>query len=203
MSAQVFISYSNQDRAVAESIHDALEEAGIPAWLAHRDLTAGVSWSQRIVDEIHSSRVLVLVLSRHANDSRYVVREVAEAVDSQTSIVTVRIEDVVPSNALKFFIAAEQWLDAYAMPRQQYQRRLIDAVRLLLAASTLTGAAVEPPAHTGPMPPSTTTARRIVREHRGVVRVTIAVLAVTAAIIIGTRILAAFEAVVTIADQPA
>ena len=132
---QVFISYSSQDRAVAEGIHDALEKAGIPAWLAHRDLTGGVPWSQRIIDEIQASPVMILILSQHANASQYVIREVGEAVDRNATILTVRIEDVAPSKGLRFFIGAEQWLDAFDKPISHYMKRLIDDIRLLLPAT--------------------------------------------------------------------
>jgi TIR domain len=74
---QVFISHSNKDKPTADAICNYLESAGVPCWIAPRDIALGSDWSEGIMRGIDSCRVFVLVFSEHANDSEHVRREVA------------------------------------------------------------------------------------------------------------------------------
>jgi hypothetical protein len=57
---QVFISYASQDAAIANSLVETLERAGIPCWIAPRDVVAGEFYADAIVHAIDAARVLVL-----------------------------------------------------------------------------------------------------------------------------------------------
>ena len=81
MSHDAFISYSNLDRTVADAAVAVLESRGIRCWIAPRDITPGLDWSEAIVDAIERSKVMVLVLSAHANGSPQIKREVERAVN--------------------------------------------------------------------------------------------------------------------------
>jgi TIR domain len=83
--SKVFISYSSQDATVAERVCSALEAAGLPCWIAPRDVRAGESYAAAIVEAISSSRMLVLLLSQGAISSPHVLREVERAQLEATS----------------------------------------------------------------------------------------------------------------------
>src|SRR6267378_3874 len=75
----VFISHSSKDQATADAICAHLESAGINCWIAPRNIEAGANWTKGIMQGLEACRVLILVFSKHANDSHHVEREVAKA----------------------------------------------------------------------------------------------------------------------------
>ena len=81
MAHDVFISYSSQDKVIADSVCATLESRKIRCWIAPRDVAPGQSWAAALVNAISSSRVFVLVFSEGSNKSMQVIREVGEAVE--------------------------------------------------------------------------------------------------------------------------
>src|ERR1700727_1893137 len=75
----IFISYASQDVALANKVCAALEAAGLPCWIAPRDVRPGEAYAAAIVEAINACRLLLLVLTRNAIDSRHVLREVERA----------------------------------------------------------------------------------------------------------------------------
>jgi WD40 repeat protein len=134
MAFDVFISYSSHDKLTADAACAALESANIRCWIAPRDISPGRDYGESIIDAIESARVFVLILSGNANASPQIKREVERAVSKGLPIIPVRIEDVVPSRTLEYFISSAHWLDAFPPPRDQYFARLVVSVRALLDA---------------------------------------------------------------------
>jgi hypothetical protein len=132
MGHDVFISYSNRDKAVADAACARLEREGHRCWIAPRDILSGVEWGKAIVDGIRQARVFVLIFSAHANRSPQVSREVERAVSNGLPVIPFRIEDVVPSDSLEYFISNQHWLDAMTPPLDQHLSRLDDVVARLL-----------------------------------------------------------------------
>ncbi len=79
MTRDVFISYSYDDKAVADKVCQALETADIPCWIAPRDERSGETWASKIVRAIDESRIMVLILSASSNKSKDCTKEVAIA----------------------------------------------------------------------------------------------------------------------------
>jgi hypothetical protein len=127
----VFISYSSQDKTVALAVCGRLEERGIRCWIAPRDADGGQRYGASIVDAIRGSRVVVLVLSSHANSSPFIPNEIERAASFGIPILPLRIEDVLPDKSMELFIGAVHWLDAIP-PDEQHLQRLGDSVLRLL-----------------------------------------------------------------------
>lgn len=132
MPFDVFISYSSQDKPTADAACAALESANIRCWIAPRDINPGRDYAESIIDAIESARVFVLIFSSNANASPQIKREVERAVSKGLPIIPVRIEDVVPSRTLEYFISSPHWLDAFPPPRERYFAKLVVSVRALL-----------------------------------------------------------------------
>jgi hypothetical protein len=128
----VFISYSSQDKPTADATCAALEAANIRCWIAPRDINPGRDYGESIIDAIENARVFVLIFSSSANASPQIKREVERAVSKGLPIIPVRIEDVMPSRTLEYFISSPHWLDAFPPPRERYFAKLIVSVRALL-----------------------------------------------------------------------
>jgi DNA-binding beta-propeller fold protein YncE len=133
MAHDVFISYSSEDKTVADAVCATLESRKIRCWIAPRDVTPGQAFAASLINAVKSSRVMVLVLSEDSNQSQYVLRELNEAVDKGIPIIPFRIEDVDPSEELRFYIKSLHWLDAMDPPLERHLKRLADSVQALLS----------------------------------------------------------------------
>jgi hypothetical protein len=154
MAHDVFISYSTRDKITADAVVARLEGAGLRCWIAPRDILPGVEWAEGIVDGIHRARVMVLVFSSNANASPQIRREVERAVNKGIPIVPFRIEEILPSRSLEYFLSSPHWLDALTPPVEAHIQRLAECVRTLLArldgvATTTVPRAAPAPARAG------------------------------------------------------
>ena len=124
MVRDVFVSYSQPDYACAMELVSRIEAQGINCWIAPRDIAPSADWAAEIIDAIANSRTMVLVFSASSNDSPQVRREVERAVHKQVSILPFRIENVLPSKSLEYFLSAQHWLDAFPPPLEPHYARL-------------------------------------------------------------------------------
>jgi hypothetical protein len=134
MAHDVFISYSSKDKNTADAVCAKLESERIRCWIAPRDVPPGQSWAASIIEALNESKVFVLVFSDGSNKSKQVVREVGEAVDNGIPIVPLRIEDVEPSQEMRYYIKSIHWLDAMTPPLEAHLQKLTNSVRALLSA---------------------------------------------------------------------
>jgi len=141
MSHDVFLSYSRKDQRAAEAVRAALERRRLRVWIDNKSISGGTDWAGAIVGAINTSRVMVLIFSRHSNASTNVRREVERAVSKGLTLIPFRIENVEPQEAFELFLSLPQWIDAYAGPLDKHLDRLCDAVRAALDAR---GGAVSP-----------------------------------------------------------
>ena len=147
MTYDTFISYSKLDKTVADATCAALEASGIRCWIAPRDVTPGIEWGQAIVEAINQCRVMVLIFSANANESPQIRREVERAVSKGIPIIPLRIQEIVPTRSLEYFIGHVHWLDALTPPLELHLRRLTESIKALLQVepvSTRIGAVSTP-----------------------------------------------------------
>jgi hypothetical protein len=140
----VFISYSTLDKPAADAACATLEAVGIRCWIAPRDILPGTDYAESIIDAIESAKILVLIFSGHANASRQIKLEVERAVSKGTAIIPVRIEDVVPSKTLEYFISTPHWLDAFTPPMERHLKQLASSVQALLEIQSSRSQTVDP-----------------------------------------------------------
>jgi TolB-like protein/Tfp pilus assembly protein PilF len=138
-SSDVFISYASQDAAVAISIVEDLEKAGVTCWIAPRDVVPGEFYAGAIVHAIDASKAIVLILSENATTSQHVLREIERASSKRHPVITLRI-DLSPMPAdLEYFLNTSHWLDASASGVENALPKLVDAVtRLVAPAASVT-----------------------------------------------------------------
>jgi hypothetical protein len=129
MGHEVFVSYGSEDKAIADATTAHLERQGIRCWIAPRDVLPGTEWSTSVIEAIEGSRVMVLVLSKHANSSRHVSAEVERAVHRGLTIIPMRIEDVAPAKSMELFLGRQHWLDAYTPPLERHLDYLSSVVQ--------------------------------------------------------------------------
>jgi hypothetical protein len=131
-----FISYASDDREKAHEICRSLEARGLTCWIAPRDVRAGREYADEIVTGIEKSACLIVLLSRAANASAFVCREVERAVANHKPIFPVRLESVMPDGGLELFISGTHWLDASEGNWHDHIRRLTRDVADLTAGAS-------------------------------------------------------------------
>ena len=77
-----FISFSSKNRESAEKIRDILEENGIKTWMCDHSITIGEDYTKKIGPAIRNSDHFILLLSKEAEESVYVYRELAIAIEN-------------------------------------------------------------------------------------------------------------------------
>lgn len=155
MSFDVFISHASLDKTVANAVCARLEAAGIRCWIAPRDIVAGTSYGEAIIDAIHAAKVMVLVFSKNANASLQIPKEIERAVSNGVAILPFRIEDVAPGKSLDYFIGSVHWLDAMTPPMEKHLDKLAETVHTLLSALSQNPipSPIPPPPPQPPPPP--------------------------------------------------
>ncbi|NDU92048.1 MAG: toll/interleukin-1 receptor domain-containing protein [Ferrovum sp.] len=118
MSIDVFISFSNGDKALTERIYDRLKKVGITPWMSSRDILPGMDYQQSIVEAIQNAKLVLLVFSSRANQSVEIIKELSLA--SAKMVIPVRIEDVLPEGAFKYQISNRQFYDLF----ENFDRKL-------------------------------------------------------------------------------
>ncbi len=137
MAHDVFISHSAKNKTTADAVCAILESNGIRCWIAPRDVTAGMEWGECIIEAIEQSRIMVLVFTAEANASSQIRREIERAVNRGVAILPLRVENVIPSRGLEYFIGNLHWLDALTPPLEAHLLNLADTVKRLLNRTDL------------------------------------------------------------------
>lgn len=131
MAHEVFVSYSSLDKPVAEAICSSLEQEGIRVWIAPRDIVPGAPWGEAIINGINTSKLMIVVFSSNSNNSDQVLREVERAVSKRVAIIPFRIENILPSKSMEYFLSSSHWMDALIPPIEHHIQKLTNTVKLL------------------------------------------------------------------------
>jgi adenylate cyclase len=106
--ADIFISYSSQDRAQADQLAELLSSAGLSVWIDRQGIEAATSWSGEIVDAIDECKVVTVLLSPSSVSSKNVTREVALAFEKNKKILPLDLEPTELTRDLQYHLAGIQ-----------------------------------------------------------------------------------------------
>lgn len=112
ISGHVFISYATEDRKHALSLCKEIESRGTRCWISTRDVAPGENYQEAIVRSIRHARAMVLVFSEAANKSDEIKKELSLASRFRVPVITLRIENIEPSDAFAYELSTRQWIDA-------------------------------------------------------------------------------------------
>ncbi|MHB8528041.1 MAG: toll/interleukin-1 receptor domain-containing protein [Caulobacteraceae bacterium] len=146
MAHDVFISYSSQDKPVADRVCHALEEKGLRCWVAPRDIPYGAEWPEAIMGALASAPAVVLVFTHHTNNSAHVRREVAAALEAGAIVIPFRTEEATPEGALRYNLINLHWMDAISPPLEAHIDGLIRTLKRLEGEPAGTPSPVAAPA---------------------------------------------------------
>jgi hypothetical protein len=133
MARHVFISYSSEDHDAADIVCHALEARGIACWMAPRDILPGKLWAESILDALENASAMLLLFTASANLSVQIHREIDRAVHKGVPVIPLRLENVLPTRTMEYFISTTHWLDVHQPPLDQHMDRVAHAITALLA----------------------------------------------------------------------
>ncbi|MBR6382653.1 MAG: toll/interleukin-1 receptor domain-containing protein [Lachnospiraceae bacterium] len=142
----VFLSYSSENKNVADAIVSEFEAHNIKCWYAPRDIMPGEEWVTAIANALENCKILVLVYTDESNSSRQVMNEVAMAFNAGKTIVPFRLTENKMSSEFEYYLTRVHWLDAVTPPLMEKIESLRDYIEIILCGvdtSNLSRNAVE------------------------------------------------------------
>jgi hypothetical protein len=119
-----FISHSSRDMAVAMQVEETLEKEGLKIWLDRSDIRLGVLLRSELQSALLSSRVVILLWSKPAAESRWIASEILFAFHNDRFIIAC----VLDQTQLPPFLENTIFLD-FGRDLEESMARLGPAVR--------------------------------------------------------------------------
>lgn len=114
----VFISYSTKDQRIADFVYRHLQTEGISVFMAAASLQPGQDWTETIKRNLRESRTIVVLASRAAMQSPFVMFEAGGALFAEGKRVIPIIWDLSPTE-LPAWLGRYQALDLRALPSSE------------------------------------------------------------------------------------
>ena len=108
----IFISHSSADISIAMELCTFIEKNHSTCFIAPRDIRSGKEYAEEIINGINNADAMILLMSKNANTSPHVLREVERAVSRSIPILVYKLEDVELSKSLEYFLMTHQWIVA-------------------------------------------------------------------------------------------
>ena len=131
----MFISYATKNADIAQYVVEKIERRGKRCFIAPRDINSGADYASEIIRGISNSLAVLLIFSSESDKSAYVLREINSAVSRNKTIIPLRIENFLPSEALEFYLGPSHWLDAFPQVLDTHLDSILSILKGLSAQS--------------------------------------------------------------------
>lgn len=139
----VFISYSHEDRLVAEGVCGYLESNKIRCFIDYRDIPKGATWPSVIPPAIRNSGLMLAIFSHDFNASEQTDNEISIAANRKIPILVFRITNDSFDGTKEYFLTKSNWIEAFPQP-EQYFGELYHNICILLGVNVDDGGDVAP-----------------------------------------------------------
>jgi len=112
-AADVFISYSREDKDKVTALAERLRASGVPVWMDVGGIDAATMWSEEIVNALDSAKVLLLMVTPAAVNSHNVAKEVILTSERKGHILPVHLEPTQIPAGLKYQLAGIQHIEYF------------------------------------------------------------------------------------------
>lgn len=155
VAADVFVSYSREDKDVVLTIAEELRREGVSVWIDQGSIDGATIWGEEIVHALEAAKVMLLMISGRSVDSANVLKEVMLASEHKDRILPVHLEPTRIPAALKYPLAGIQHIEFYEGDRHSNIKSILRSLERL-------GCAVrkEPPVAVGGDPTAHPSAKR-------------------------------------------
>lgn len=128
---QVFISYKSEEFDEANWVKTVLETNGISCWMAPMCITGGSSYAVEIPQAIRNCKVFVLILSEKSQMSKWVPREVDQAINENKIIMPFMLENCKLKDDFNFYLTNVQRYAAYESKAAAIEKMLREIKAIL------------------------------------------------------------------------
>ncbi len=111
--ADVFISYSREDKDRVLDLAAKLRAAGVNLWIDQGGIDGATMWGEEIVNALEGAKVLLLVISPAAARSHNVAKEVVLVSERKGHILPVHLEPTTIPASLKYPLAGIQHIEFF------------------------------------------------------------------------------------------
>jgi adenylate cyclase len=111
--AEVFVSYSRNDKDRVLELAGKLRAAGVSVWLDTSGIDGATLWGEQIVNALESAKVLLLMVSESAVRSDNVAKEVVLVSERKGRILPVHLEPTQIPASLKYQLAGIQHVECF------------------------------------------------------------------------------------------
>ncbi len=109
----IFISHASADRGHVEPLIACLEARGVKCWVSYRDVGLGDNYQEAIATAIAATPVLIVVISRQANSSIEIPKELSLASRHRLVVMPLRVEPLQLNPALAYELSTHRWIDLF------------------------------------------------------------------------------------------
>jgi adenylate cyclase len=143
--ADVFISYSREDKDRVLELAGKLRAAGVSLWIDQGSIDGATLWGEEIVNALDHAKVLLLVVTASAARSHNVAKEVVLFSERKGHILPVHLEQTTIPPALKYPLAGIQHIE-------YYHGDPVENLKTILRSLERAGAVIVTPKETKPPP---------------------------------------------------
>lgn len=129
----VFISYKAEEFEIADWVKSTLEQNGISCWMAPMSIEGGKSYAYEIPKAIRECRAFVLILSKRAQESIWVPRELDQAITAGKIVLPFMMENCELRDDFNFYLTNVQRYEAYESKKKAIEK-MVREIRAILDA---------------------------------------------------------------------
>jgi adenylate cyclase len=158
--ADVFISYSREDKDKVLELAARLREAGVSLWIDQGGIDGATLWGEEIVNALESAKVMLLAITASAARSHNVAKEVTLFSERKGHILPVHLEQTTIPPGLRYPLAGIQHIEYYHGDPAENLRTILRSLERAgatvarRAAAAAPAVASEPRSATGASPPA-------------------------------------------------
>lgn len=121
----VFISYKSEEFDEAEWVRSTLENNGVSCWMAPSCIPGGSNYAVEIPQAIRNCKVFVLILSEKSQHSKWVPRELDQAINESKIVLPFMLENCALKDDFNFYLTNVQRYAAYESKTAAFENMLI------------------------------------------------------------------------------
>jgi len=107
----IFISYSSLEYGNAYALKQVLEANGISCWMAPQSIPSGSDYTREIPKAIQSCDIFLLVLSAASQASRWVPKELENAINEGKIIIPFHTDESSLTDSFNFMLSNVQRIE--------------------------------------------------------------------------------------------
>ena len=142
-AADVFISYSREDKDRVLELTARLSAAGVPLWMDVGGIDGATMWGEEIVHALENAKVLLLMVTESAVRSHNVAKEVVLASERKGHILPVHLEPTKIPPSLRYPLAGIQHIEFFQGDPDENLKTILRALERI---GVSIGQEKEPPA---------------------------------------------------------